>query len=78
MVQIYVLTSSCSDDEVEVMCKDITKVTYILAFYNVTMGDFNAKVQKSDYESIIGQTDFGAGITGDRCSSTSSRRRGFS
>ncbi|MBF2463458.1 endonuclease/exonuclease/phosphatase family protein [Listeria welshimeri] len=62
VVQVYAPTSTHSDEEVEAMYEDITKAIHgtTSCFYNVVMGDFNAKVgvQECD-ESKIGPHGLG-------------------
>ncbi|CAH2097258.1 unnamed protein product [Euphydryas editha] len=62
VIQVYAPTSTHSDDEVEALYEDISKALHgtTSAFYNVVMGDFNAKVGVQDRdESVIGPHGLG-------------------
>ena len=62
VVQVYAPTSTHSDDEVEAMYEEISRAIYgtTAAFYNVVMGDFNAKVGvRGREESKIGPHGLG-------------------
>jgi exonuclease III len=61
VIQVYAPTSAHSDDEVEAMYEDISRVMHTSkTHYTVVMGDFNAKLGKrSDDDLRVGQ--FGVG-----------------
>ncbi|XP_059051337.1 craniofacial development protein 2-like [Achroia grisella] len=64
VVQVYAPTSAHSDDEVESMYEDISKAIHNTskAFYNIVMGDFNAKVgiQTGSESTAMGPHGFGS------------------
>ena len=66
IIQVYLPTSSYSDEEVDAVYEDIDSlITNSKAHYNIVMGDFNAKVGIGDpMESSTGK--FGSGIRNSR------------
>lgn len=60
VIDLYAPTSAHPDDEVESLYNDIARAWHPSAFFNVVIGDFNARVGIQDHdESNIGPHESG-------------------